>query len=82
MPVMSFLAGLAGYLLAKPFKSNFFISGVITAAIIAVSLSYMFEQFGMGSMFVMLPYLFVVEQILCIIGASVFTLINRRYVKW
>ena len=82
MPVMSLLAGLAGYLVAKPFKSNFFISGAATAAIIAVSLSYMFEQFGMGSMFVTLPYLFVVEQILCLIGASIFTIIKRRYNTW
>jgi uncharacterized membrane protein len=82
MPIMSLLAGLAGYLVAKPFKNNFFISGAITAAIIAVSLSYMFEQFGMGPMFVMLPYLFVVEQAVCLIGASIFTLINRRYPKW
>jgi len=82
MPLVSFLAGLAGYLVAKPFKSNFFISGGVTAVIIAISLSYMFEQFGNGSMFVTLPYLFVVEQILCLFGASIFTLINRRYHTW
>lgn len=82
MPLMSFLAGLAGYLVAKPFKSNFFISGFVTAAIIAVSLSYMFDQFGLGSMFATLPYLFVVEQMLCLIGASIFSLINKRYKTW
>ena len=82
MPLVSFLAGLAGYLVAKPFKGNFFVSGGVTAVIIAISLSYMFEQFGMGSMFVTLPYLFVVEQTLCLVGASIFTLINRRYHTW
>jgi uncharacterized membrane protein len=82
MPIMSLIAGLAGYLVAKPFKNNFFISGAVTAAIIAVSLSFMFEQFGMGPMLVMLPYLFVVEQVVCLIGATVFTLINRRYPSW
>jgi uncharacterized membrane protein len=79
MPVMSLLAGLAGYLVAKPLKGNFFISGAVTATIIAVSLSYMFEQFGMGPMFVNLPFLFVIEQVVCLIGASIFTLIGRRY---
>lgn len=83
MPIMSLLAGLTGYLVAKPFKNNFFISGAVTAAIIAVSLSYMFEYgFGMGPMYVMLPYLFVIEQVVCLIGAVVFTLIDRRYPKW
>jgi len=82
MPLVSLLAGLAGYLVAKPFKGNFFISGGVTAVIIAISLSYMFEQFGMGSMFVTLPHLFVVEQVLCLVGASIFTLINRRYHTW
>jgi uncharacterized membrane protein len=82
MPIMSLVAGLAGYLVAKPFKGNFFISGAVTAAIIAVSLSYMFEQFGMGPMFVNLPFLFIVEQAVCLIGASIFTLIDRRYHTW
>jgi uncharacterized membrane protein len=83
MPIMSLIAGLAGYLVAKPFKNNYFISGAVTAAIIALSLSYMFDYgFGMGSMFVMLPYLLVVEQVVCLIGAVAFTLIDRRYPKW
>jgi uncharacterized membrane protein len=83
MPFMSLLAGLAGYLVAKPFKGNFFISGAVTAALIAFSLSYMFEQFGMGPMIVNLPYLFVIEQIVCLIGASIFTSVERRYhQKW
>ena len=82
MPIMSLVAGLAGYLVAKPFKGNFFISGTVTAAIIAVSLSFMFEQFGMGPMFVNLPFLFIVEQAVCLIGASIFTLIDRRYHTW
>jgi uncharacterized membrane protein len=82
MPIMSLVAGLAGYFVARPFKGNFFISGAVTAAIIAVSLSYMFEQFGMGPVFVNLPFLFVVEQAVCLIGASIFTVIDRRYHPW
>ncbi len=82
MPAMSLVAGLAGFLAAKPFKGNFFVAGVVTAAIIAVSLSFMFEQFGSGPMLVNLPFLLVFEQVVCLIGASIFTLIERRYHKW
>jgi hypothetical protein len=53
MPVSS--GGLSWLSRCQAIQSNFFISGATTAAIIAVSLSYMFEQFSMGSMFVMLP---------------------------
>ena len=55
MPVMSLVAGLAGYLVAKPFKGNFFVQGAVTAAIIAVSLSFMFEQLGIAPMILALP---------------------------
>jgi uncharacterized membrane protein len=46
MPIMSVVAGLAGYFVAKPFKGNYFISGAVTAAIISVSLSFRFDQLG------------------------------------
>ncbi len=82
MPLMSLLAGLAGYLVAKPFRGNFFISGAVTAAIIAASLSFMFTQFGMGPMLLTFPYLFIVEEFLCFIGAIVFTVADRRYPTW
>ncbi len=82
MPLMSLLAGFAGFFVAKPFKGNLFISGAVTAAIIAVSLSVMFEQFGFGPMVVTLPYFLVAEQTLCLIGAFIFTLIGRRYRTW
>jgi uncharacterized membrane protein len=81
MPVMSVLAGLAGYFAAKPFKGNYFISGAVTAAIISVSLSLMFDQLGIAPMFIALPYLFVVEQALCLVGAIIFRLIETR-IKW
>ncbi len=82
MPLMSLFAGFAGFLAAKPFKGNLFISGAVTAAIIAASLSVMFEQFGMGPVVVTLPYLLVAEQTLCLVGAFIFTLIGRRYRIW
>ena len=82
MPVMSLVAGIAGYSVAKLFKGNYFISGAVTAAIIAVSLSYMFEQLHIAPMLVALPYLFVVEQVVCLIGAFAFRLIDTRFKWW
>ncbi|MCW4007032.1 MAG: QueT transporter family protein [Candidatus Bathyarchaeota archaeon] len=84
MPVMSLLAGLAGYVVAKPFKGNYFVSGAVTAAIISVSVSWMLSQplVANAPMVVTLPYLFVAEQIVCFLGAVVFTLIGRRFRWW
>jgi uncharacterized membrane protein len=82
MPVMSLLAGLAGYLVARPFNHNYFVSGAVTASIISVSLSYMLSQFSVAPMIVSLPYLFVAEQAICLIGASAFRLIDSRYKWW
>jgi uncharacterized membrane protein len=82
MPVMSFVAGIAGYLAARQFNHNYFVSGTVTATIIAVSLSYMFEQLGIAPMFVALPYLFVVEQAVCLIGAFIFKAIDVRFKWW
>jgi uncharacterized membrane protein len=81
MPIMSIIAGLAGFLVAKRFKQNYFASGAITAIIIAFSLSFMFEQLGISPFLVTLPMLLVTELAACIIGAVVFTLIDQR-LKW
>ena len=82
MPVMSIIAGLAGFLAAKQFKQNYFVSGAVTATIIAFSLSFMFEQLGISPFLVALPMLLVTELAACIIGAVVFTLIDRRFEWW
>ena len=82
MPAMSFLAGMAGYLVAKRFNNNYFVAGFVIATIISVSLSYMFSQLGIAPMLIALPYLFVVEQMLCLIGAVAFKLIDARFKWW
>ena len=82
MPIMSVVAGFAGYFAAKRFRQNYFVSGAVTAAIIAVSLSFMFEQLGIAPMFVALLPLFVVEQAVCLIGAFIFQLIEKRFKWW
>ena len=82
MPIMSIIAGLAGFLVAKSFKQNYFVSGAVTAIIIAFSLSFMFEQLGISPFLVALPMLLVTELAACIIGAVVFTLIDKRFKWW
>ena len=82
MPIMSITAGLAGFLVAKRFKQNYFVSGVVTALIIAVSLSFMFEQLGISPFIAAVPMLLVTELAACLIGAVVFTLIDKRFKWW
>lgn len=82
MPIMSCLAGIAGYLVAKQLNHNYFVSGFVIATIISVSLSFMFSQLGISPMLIALPYLFVSEQVLCLIGAVVFKLIEKRFHWW
>jgi len=82
MPVMSFLAGILGYLVAKPFKNDYFIAGAVIATVIPLSVSWMLSQLFSLPMFATLPYLFVSEQIVCFIGASLFKLIETRFKWW
>ena len=82
MPIMSIIAGFAGFLVAKRFKQNYFVSGAVTAVIIAFSLSFMFEQLGISPFLVALVPLLITEQAACLIGAVVFTLIDKRFKWW
>lgn len=81
MPIMSLLAGLIGYAAAKSFKHNYFVTGIIIATIIPVSVSWMLNQVLNLPIIATLPYLFISEQIVCMIGASIFKLIETR-LKW
>lgn len=82
MPMMSIIAGLVGYLVAKQVRQNYFVSGTVTAVIIALSLSFMFEQLRISPFIVALPMLLVTELVACLIGAVVFTLIDKRFKWW
>jgi len=82
MPVMSLLAGLLGYLAAKPFKNNYFVTGAVIATIIPLSVSWMLNQVLGLPIIATLPYLFISEQIICLIGAVIFRLIETRFKWW
>jgi small basic protein len=79
---MSMIAGFTGFLTAKHFRQNYFVSGTVTAVIIAVSLSFMFEQLGISPFMAALPLLLVTELAACLIGAIMFTLIDKRFKWW
>jgi len=82
MPIMSFLAGSLGYLAARPLRNNYFVAGAVIAAIISISVSWILNQLFNLPLFVTLPYLFISEQAVCLIGAIVFKLIETRFKWW
>jgi uncharacterized membrane protein len=82
MPIMSLVAGLLGYLVAIPFKGNYFISGAVIASVIPLSVSWMLNQVLGLPIIATLPLLFVSEQIICLIGAVIFRLIEIRFKWW
>ena len=82
MPLMSLVAGLLGYLAAKPFKGNYIITGAVIATIIPLSVSWMLNQVLGIPIIATLPFLFISEQVVCLIGAVMFKLIEKRFNWW
>jgi uncharacterized membrane protein len=82
MPVVSLLAGLAGYLVARKFNGNYFITGSVIAFIVPLSLSWMIYQISAVPMIATFPYLLISEQVVCFIGALVFKAIDTRFKWW
>jgi len=81
MPLMSLVAGIAGYYAAKPFRGNYFVAGAVIAVIIPLSVSWMLDQLFGLPILMTLPGLFVSEQIVNALGAVVFRMVDTRY-RW
>jgi uncharacterized membrane protein len=81
MPVVSLIAGLAGFIVARRFGGNYFITGAIVAVIVPLGVSWMLNQLLGVPMLATFPYLLVSEQIVCFVGASIFKFIGIK-VKW
>lgn len=82
MPIMSLLAGLLGYIVARKFNGNYFVTGIVIATVIALSVSWMLnELFALPMLATFFPLL-VSEQIVCFLGASIFKLIEKRFKWW
>lgn len=82
MPLMSFLSGLIGFELAKRSNQDYYICGVVIAVIIPVSVAWMLNQLFNLPIIATLPGLVVSEQIINLIGATIFKLIESRYEWW
>lgn len=82
MPIMSFIAGILGYILATKFNNNYFVTGIVIATIIPLSVSWMLNQVLSIPLLATLPYLFISEQIVCFLGSTIFKAIEKRYVWW
>ncbi|MBS7632998.1 QueT transporter family protein [Candidatus Bathyarchaeota archaeon] len=81
MPIMSLIAGVLGFVVAKKFKKSYFVAGAVIATVIAISVSWMLSQFG-SPMLATLPYLMISEQIICILGAFTLKFIDTRFRWW
>lgn len=81
MPIMSLIAGLVGYVVAKRFGNNYFVCGVVISTIIPLSIAFMLQQFGTPFL-ATFPYLLLTDQIVCLIGSVMFQLIETRFKWW
>jgi uncharacterized membrane protein len=82
MPVMSFVAGFTGYYVAQQFKGNYYVCGVVIALIIPASVAFMLYQLFNTPMIVTLPGLIIAEQVINLLGATIFKMIEPRYKWW
>jgi uncharacterized membrane protein len=81
MPLMSLLAGLAGYYAAKRFNGSYYVCGAVIALIIPVSVAWMLNQLFQLPMLATLPGLLVSEQAVNLLGATAFKAVESR-VRW
>lgn len=81
MPLMSIVAGLAGYYAAKSFGKSYVVAGAVIAVIIPISVSWMLNQLLELPIAVTLPGLLLSEQIVNALGSIVFRAVDMRY-RW
>jgi uncharacterized membrane protein len=81
MPFMSLVAGLLGYEAARMFKGNYFVCGAVIAVIIPLSVAWMLSQLFGLPLLATLPGLLVSEQVVNLVGAGIFRLVEKR-VRW
>jgi uncharacterized membrane protein len=82
MPVMSLIAGLFGYEIARRFNNCYYVCGVVIAVVIPLSVSWMLMQLFALPIVVTLPGLIVSEQLVNLLGATIFRLVDSRYKWW
>ena len=81
MPLMSLIAGLAGYYAAKVFDRSYILAGATIAVIIPLSVSWMLNQLFSLPISATLPGLFISEQGVNLLGAFIFKAVDTRF-RW
>ena len=81
MPLMSLIAGLAGYYAAKAFDRSYIVAGATIAIIIPLSVSWMLNQLFSLPIAATLPGLFISEQGVNLLGAFIFKAVDTRF-RW
>ena len=82
MPVMSLIAGLLGYEVSKRMNTNYYACGIVIAIIIPISVAWMLNQLFNLPFIATLPGLLASEQIINLLGATIFKGIESRYEWW
>ncbi len=82
MPFMSLLAGILGYAASRLLGGGYYTAGAVIAVITSLSVSWMLNQLFNLPIFATLPPLLLSEQIINLIGASLFNAIERFYRWW
>ena len=82
MPLVSLAAGIIGFVVAKRFRESYFVEGAIIAVIVPVGVSWMLNQLFGLPLVATFPYLLVSEQVVCLVGAFIFKLIELRFKWW
>jgi len=82
MPLVSLAAGIIGFIVAKKFKESYFAEGAIIAIVVPIGVSWMLNQLFGLPLITTFPYLLISEQIVCLLGAFVFKLIEMRFKWW
>lgn len=82
MPLVSLAAGIIGFVVAKRFNKNYFIEGAIIAIIVPIGVSWMLNQLFDLPWMTTFPYLLISEQLVCLMGAFIFKMIELRFKWW
>ena len=79
MPVMNLIGGLVTFYVSR---KNYWVASIMYGLIIAGSVSFMLYQFFNIPIVGSLPFLIVSELVVMLLGASGYTLIDKRWKWW
>jgi uncharacterized membrane protein len=81
MPLMNIVGGLLAYTIARSFKRNYLIAGLVYAAVIGLSVSWMLHVLFNLPLEALVPLLITSEEGVMVVGAILFYLVDRRW-RW